>query len=116
MTAITILLLQICTIIVFFSETSLQVIEPISAGVKLACKKSEQFSQITVVILQLLPSEDNHYKNITCDGKDTDFQFSSLSENTRYTIQSVWVSENTTHYCQVMEFYTRKFCIQMFVF
>ena len=92
-------------ITVFFSET----IGSNSADVNLTCKKMESFSQITTVILQLQPSKDNHYYNITCDGRSKDFHFSSLSEETKYKIQSVWESENATQYCQVMEFYTCKF-------
>ena len=94
--------------IVFFSESPLQVIEPNSARVKLTCTKTEPYySHITTVTLQLLFSKENnnyHYENISCDGKDKDVEFSHLSENTRYTIQSVWETENITYYCQVMEF------------
>ena len=84
------------------------------------CIKTEPYySHITTVTLRLLFSKDNnnyHYKNINCDGKDKDVEFSYLSENTRYTIQSVWEMENTTYYCEVMEFYTCKFCMLMTVF
>ena len=96
-------------LIVFFSES--QVTEPNSAKLGLVCTKTEPYSQITTVTLRLLFSKDDThhlYKNVSCDGKDKHVEFSHLSENTRYTIQSVWETENTTHYCQVMEFYTRK--------
>ena len=85
--------LHLCVLIVLVSALLSQAIEPNSAKVRLVCKKIETFSQITTVMLRLQSTDndkeskgDYHYKNITCDGKDADFQFNSLTKNHQYVI------------------------------